>query len=134
MARELRRRGVPKRQVPGTLGHLPDGSRAAEDYAGFAPDYLGQAVPAIDAVFADVGRAGGRLSRSIVLPVASVRASRLSRSRGTPCLRSGADGIRTHDLDGANVALSQLSYGPSTPYLAEVAGIGKGRRTCRGAA
>ena len=24
----------------------------------------------------------------------------------------GADGIRTHDLDGANVALSQLSYGP----------------------
>ena len=27
----------------------------------------------------------------------------------------GADGIRTHDLDGANVALSQLSYGPSRP-------------------
>ena len=26
----------------------------------------------------------------------------------------GADGIRTHDLDGANVALSQLSYGPGT--------------------
>ena len=25
----------------------------------------------------------------------------------------GADGIRTHDLDGANVALSQLSYGPA---------------------
>jgi hypothetical protein len=35
-----------------------------------------------------------------------------------PCLRAGhpgdggADGIRTHDLDGASVALSQLSYGP----------------------
>ena len=75
MARELRRRGVPKWEVSGMLGHLPDGSRTTEDYAEFAPDYLGQAASAIDAVFADVGRAGGRLSRPIVLPVASVRAS-----------------------------------------------------------
>ena len=30
-----------------------------------------------------------------------------------PDRAGGADGIRTHDLDGADVALSQLSYGPA---------------------
>ena len=55
-------------------------------------------------------------------------------ARGFQRFVGGADGSRTHDLDGANVALSQLSYGPSTPYLAEVAGVGKGRRNGRGAA
>ena len=36
-----------------------------------------------------------------------------SRSGRDVIRAGGADGIRTHDLDGANVALSQLSYGPA---------------------
>jgi hypothetical protein len=75
MAVELRRRSVPAWEVAGFLGHTPPGLRTSEVYAKFAPDYLGQAASAIDAVLADVGRAGGRLARPIVLPVASVRAS-----------------------------------------------------------
>jgi hypothetical protein len=38
----------------------------------------------------------------------------LMMAKVTTAGAGGADGIRTHDLDGANVALSQLSYGPGT--------------------
>lgn len=46
MATELRRRGVPKWEVDGMLGHRADG--VTERYAKFSPDYLGKAAAAID--------------------------------------------------------------------------------------
>lgn len=46
MATELRKRAVPAWEVAGFLGHKSQG--ITERYAKYAPDYLGQAVPAID--------------------------------------------------------------------------------------
>lgn len=49
MATELRRRGVPKWEVDGMLGHKNAGT--TERYAKFSPDYLGKAAAAIDDYF-----------------------------------------------------------------------------------
>lgn len=46
MATELRRRGVPKWEVDGFLGHASAG--VTERYAKYTPDYLGKAAAAID--------------------------------------------------------------------------------------
>lgn len=46
MATELRRRGIPKWEVDGMLGHSTGGT--TDIYAKFAPDYLGKAAAAID--------------------------------------------------------------------------------------
>jgi integrase len=46
MATELRRRGVPRWEVDGMLGHSTAGT--TDIYAKFAPDYLGKAAAAID--------------------------------------------------------------------------------------
>jgi integrase len=60
MATELRARGVPEWEVGGMLGHKSATARTTERYAKFRPNYLGEAVRAIDAYFsellADFGR------------------------------------------------------------------------------
>jgi site-specific recombinase XerC len=87
MARELRRRRVPLEQRQAFLGHLPRGSaRTTAMYAPDEPEYLSDAVAAIDAVMADVDRAA---TRSIVLP-SMVRASCV---RVSPSKLVGAAGI-----------------------------------------
>lgn len=52
MAKELRRRGVPQWEVKGFLGHVEPGP--LEDYAEFAPDFLGHAAKAIDDIMQEV--------------------------------------------------------------------------------
>lgn len=53
MATELRAAGVPEAEIQGFLGHKAFGGRT-EVYAKYRPDYLGQAVPVIDAYAARV--------------------------------------------------------------------------------
>jgi hypothetical protein len=70
VAREMRRRRVPLEQRQAFVGHLPRGSaRTTAIYAPDEPEYLSDAVEAIDAIMSDVDRAA---TRSIVW---SVRAS-----------------------------------------------------------
>jgi hypothetical protein len=52
MATELRKRAVPAWEVAGFLGHKSEG--ITERYAKYAPDYLGQAVQAIDQFFVEL--------------------------------------------------------------------------------
>ena len=54
MATELRRRGVSVWEAAGMLGHKTAGYRTTEIYAKYDPDYLGQAVKAIDAYFIEL--------------------------------------------------------------------------------
>ena len=68
MATELRARNVPEWEVMGILGHKSQ-ARTTERYAKFRPDYLSQAVKAIDAYFTDLRAAAGTLSESIFNPV-----------------------------------------------------------------
>jgi len=58
MATELRARNVPEWEVMGILGHKSQ-ARTTERYAKFRPDYLSQAVRAIDAYFTDLRSASG---------------------------------------------------------------------------
>ena len=71
MAREMRRRRVPLEQRQAFLGHLPRGSaRTTAIYAPDQPQYLSDAVEAIDDIMAAVDRAA---ARSIVLRASCVR-------------------------------------------------------------
>jgi integrase len=54
MATELRTRGVPEWEVGGMLGHKSATARTTERYAKFRPNYLGEAVRAIDAYFSEL--------------------------------------------------------------------------------
>jgi integrase len=54
MATELRSRGVPEWEVKGMLGHKDKAARTTERYAKFRPDYMSQAVKAIDAYFEEL--------------------------------------------------------------------------------
>jgi len=55
MARELRKRRVPTEQIKLFLGHLPSGSDATTSiYAPYEPDFLGDAIRAIEGVMLDV--------------------------------------------------------------------------------
>jgi hypothetical protein len=55
MARELRKRRVPTEQIKLFLGHLPSGSDATTSiYAPYEPDFLGDAVRAIEEVMLEV--------------------------------------------------------------------------------
>ena len=55
MARELRKRRVPTEQIKLFLGHLPSGSDATTSiYAPYEPDFLGDAVRAIEDVMAEI--------------------------------------------------------------------------------
>jgi integrase len=54
MATELRARGVPEWEVGGMLGHKSATARTTERYAKFRPNYLGEAVRAIDAYFSEL--------------------------------------------------------------------------------
>jgi integrase len=73
VARELRRRGVPQEQRSAFLGHLPRGeARTSAIYAPDEPDFLKDAVEAIDGFMADVSRAA---TRPIVLSPTPVRVS-----------------------------------------------------------
>jgi integrase len=56
MGAELRARTVPEWEVMGIMGHRSKAARTTERYARFRPDYLGEAVRAIDAYFADMRR------------------------------------------------------------------------------
>jgi integrase len=56
MGAELRTRNVPEWEVMGIMGHKSKAARTTERYARFRPDYLGQAVGAIDAYFGDLKR------------------------------------------------------------------------------
>lgn len=57
MARELRKRRVPTEQIKLILGHLPSGSDATTSiYAPYDPDFLGDAVRAIEEVMLEVRR------------------------------------------------------------------------------
>jgi integrase len=67
VAREMRRRRVPLEQRQAFLGHLPRGSaRTTAIYAPDEPEYLTEAVEAIDAFMRDVDRVA---ARPIVLTV-----------------------------------------------------------------
>ncbi len=59
MATELRARGVPEWEVKGMLGHKSKEARTTERYAKYRPDYLSQAVRAIDDYFLDLRREFG---------------------------------------------------------------------------
>ena len=67
MATELRARGVSEWEAMGMLGHKSQ-ARTTERYAKFRPDYLNEAVKAIDAYFTDL-RAASALSDLIFNPV-----------------------------------------------------------------
>jgi integrase len=55
MARELRKLRVPTEQISLFLGHLPSGSAATTSiYAPYEPDFLSEAVQAIESVMAEV--------------------------------------------------------------------------------
>jgi integrase len=54
MATELRARNVSEWEVMGMLGHKSKAARTSERYAKFRPDYLGEAVKAIDGYFAEL--------------------------------------------------------------------------------
>jgi integrase len=55
MAREMRKRKVPKEQISLFMGHLPKGSDATTSiYAPYEPDYCSEAVAAIEEVMAEV--------------------------------------------------------------------------------
>ncbi len=57
MAREMRKRKVPKEQISIFLGHLPKDSDATTSiYAPYEPDYCTEAVAAIESVMAEVRR------------------------------------------------------------------------------
>ncbi|MEI9996882.1 MAG: tyrosine-type recombinase/integrase [Rhizomicrobium sp.] len=66
MAKELRRRGVPPREVQGMLGHKAAGLRTTEIYAKYDPSYLRAARLAINEVMADIN--ARTTKRNIVLP------------------------------------------------------------------
>ena len=53
VAADMRRRGVPVREVAGFLGHT-SGYKTTERYAKFGPDHLGEAIRAIDAFFGEL--------------------------------------------------------------------------------
>ncbi len=77
MATELRRRAVSMEEISGMLGHKTGG--VTEVYAKYAPDFMGQAVEAIDAYFADLQ---ARCRRLLVLPSTTVRANCVSVPTG----------------------------------------------------
>jgi len=55
MAREMRKRKVPKEQISIFLGHLPKDSDATTSiYAPYEPDYCSEAVAAIESVMAEI--------------------------------------------------------------------------------
>ena len=55
MAREMRKRKVPKQQISMFLGHLPKDSDATTSiYAPYEPEYCAEAVAAIESVMAEV--------------------------------------------------------------------------------
>lgn len=55
MAREMRKRKVPKEQISISLGHLPKDSDATTSiYAPYEPDYCTEAVAAIESAMAEV--------------------------------------------------------------------------------
>ena len=54
MATELKKRGVKPWEVSGMLAHTTGGYRTTKRYAKYAPDYMGQAVQAIDDYFQDL--------------------------------------------------------------------------------
>jgi hypothetical protein len=78
MATELRARNVPEWEVMGMLGHKSRQARTSERYAKFRPDYLGEAMQAIDGYFAELRREFGHLlpeavfnpvrARSVLVP------------------------------------------------------------------
>ena len=73
MATELRKRGVPPWELSGILGHRGEGSRTTEVYAKYAPDYLGLAVKAIDAYFAELSALTKRPLRTSCVPVEKIK-------------------------------------------------------------
>lgn len=69
VASEMRRRGVSTWEVAGWLGHS-SGYKTTERYAKFGPDHLGEAVRAVESLFADLrSELGGNLSDHILNPV-----------------------------------------------------------------
>jgi len=68
MATELRARGIPEWEAMGMLGHKSP-ARTTERYAKFRPNYLGEAVRAIDAYFTDLRSACGALSDPLFNPM-----------------------------------------------------------------
>ena len=55
MAREMRKRKVPKEQISIFLGHLPKDSDATTSiYAPYEPEYCSEAVAAIESVTAEI--------------------------------------------------------------------------------
>jgi integrase len=73
MATELRARNVPEWEVMGMLGHKSRQARTSERYAKYRPDYLGEAVRAIDGYFAELRREFSHLLPEVVFT--PVRAS-----------------------------------------------------------
>jgi integrase len=64
MAREMRKRKVPTEQISIFLGHLPSGSDATTAvYAPYEPDYLSEAVAAIEDVLAEIRK---HLTRAVI--------------------------------------------------------------------
>jgi integrase len=69
MATELRTRGVPEWELQGMLGHKSPNARTTERYAKFRPDYLSEAVEAIDNYFAELKADFASLLGPVLNPV-----------------------------------------------------------------
>jgi hypothetical protein len=108
MATELRARGVPEWEIMGMMGHKNAVARTTERYARFRPEYLGEAVKAIDAYFVDLREAFSPLLPDPINPVraSSVLVPKLEVSQ-SPGKDGGRDWDRTSDPYDVNVVLSR---------------------------
>ena len=84
MAREMRKRKVPKEQISIFLGHLPKDSDATTSiYAPYQPDYCSEAVAAIESVMAEIRKHLKRANiDQPVLDIAALAKSIPSKTKG----------------------------------------------------
>jgi integrase len=107
MATELRARGVPEWEIMGMMGHRANAARTTERYARFRPDYLGQAVLAIDDYFEEMRNEFGKLLPETILNPArasSVLVSKLGFPQSVE-KDGGRHWDRTSDPYDVNVVL-----------------------------
>ena len=102
MATELRARGVPEWEAMGIMGHKSPSARTTEVYAKFRPDYLGEAVRAIDAYFAEMRPKFG--DRNLTPSATAVRA--------VPVL-----GRKTENLQALDSMVGATGIEPVTPTM-----------------
>ena len=101
MATELRRRGMSVWEVAGMLGHKTAGYRTTKVYAKYDPDYLGQAVKAIDAYFIELQN---QASLPLIVKNDDLRAG-------------GVRAIRIENLQVIDLMVGAVGFEPTTPTM-----------------